>query len=272
MEQHVSWITQVANHYFGHAALALLAALHLQPSNPATPIPEHIVMGILVLIVGALLALLVRSRISVERPGGLQQAAEMLITNPLEFGIRDLLEENTGHNAHRFLSVVGAIGLFVLLANLFGSVPFLTAPTGHPTVPLACALVVFLYFNYHGVRTHGFVGYLKTFTGGVHPALAILIFPVEIVSTTARLLSLTVRLWANMIASDLLYSIFLGLLAGGAVWGWAKTPVLGIGLSVFPALVPVLFIGLHIFVSFIQAYIFTVLPAVYLGLATAKEH
>src|SRR2546429_9413326 len=100
---------------------------------------------------------------------------------------------------------------------------------------------------------------------------AILLFPVEVVSTTARILSLTVRLWANMFASDLIYLIFLGLLAGGATFGWSKSLVLGVILAVFPATIPVLFIGLHIFVSVIQAYVFTVLPAVYLGLATAEE-
>jgi F-type H+-transporting ATPase subunit a len=102
--------------------------------------------------------------------------------------------------------------------------------------------------------------------------LAVLLFPVEIISTTARLLSLTVRLWANMFASDLIYGIFLSLLVGGATFGLSKSPVLGVILGIFPATIPVLFIGLHIFVSVVQAYVFTVLPAVYLGLATAEEH
>jgi F-type H+-transporting ATPase subunit a len=75
-----------------------------------------------------------------------------------------------------------------------------------------------------------------------------------------------------MFASDLIYLIFLGLLAGGATFGWSKSPVLGVALAIFPAAIPVAFIGLHIFVSVIQAYVFTVLPAVYLGLATAEEH
>ena len=102
--------------------------------------------------------------------------------------------------------------------------------------------------------------------------LAILLFPVEVVSTSARLLSLTVRLWANMFASDLIYLIFLGLLAGGAGFGWSKSVVLGVILGIFPATIPVLFIGLHLFVSVVQAYVFTVLPSVYLGLAISEEH
>ncbi len=272
MENHVSWLTQFVNHYLGSAALALLSALHITPTRPETPIPEHVVMALLVLLVGTLFALFVKSRLSVERPGATQQVAEILITNPLGFGIRDILEENAGHHSSRYLFFVGGISVFVLLANLFGAFPFLTAPTGNVTVPLACAVLTFLYFNLQGIRQNGPIGYLETFTGGVHWSLWILIVPVELLSTTARLLSLTVRLWANMFASDLIYVIFLGLLGSGAIWGWEKSAVLGVFLGIFPAIIPVAFIGLHIFVSVVQAYVFTILPSVYLGLATAEEH
>jgi len=208
----------------------------------------------------------------------MQQVAEMLLTNPMRFGIKDLLEENVHHGASQFVPFVGTISVFVLLGNLMGAFPssFLTAPTSDPTVPLACAVLTFVYFNWQGARRHGVAGYLLTFAGSPKDfgawILAILLFPVEVVSTTARILSLTVRLWANMFASDLIYLIFVGLLAGGASFGWGKSPVLGVVLAVFPATIPVLFIGLHVFVSVIQAYVFTVLPAVYLGLATAEEH
>jgi F-type H+-transporting ATPase subunit a len=233
-------------------------------------------MGIVSVLIGTIFALLVRSRLSVEKPGGLQQIAEGLLTNPLGFGIRDLLVENVGHGGERYVPFVGAISVFILISNLMGVFPFFIAPTGVVTVPLACAVLTFLYFNFHGARHHGIGGYLKTFAGNPHGAggwaLALLLFPVEIISTTARLLSLTVRLWANMFASDLIYVIFLGLLGGGAALGWSKSPVLGVLLGIFPALIPLAFIALHIFVSVVQAYVFTVLPSVYLGLATSDEH
>jgi F-type H+-transporting ATPase subunit a len=231
-----------------------------------------------VVIIGTILALVLRSRLSVEKPGAMQQVAEMLLTNPMGFGIKDLLEENVLHGASEFIPFVGSVSVFVLLGNLMGAFPgsFLKAPTGEVTVPLACAVLTFIYFNWQGARRHGVGGYLLSFAGSPKDFagwfLAILLFPVEVVSTSARILSLTVRLWANMFASDLIYVIFLGLLAGGASFGWSKSPVLGVVLAVFPATIPVLFIGLHIFVSVIQAYVFTVLPAVYLGLATAEEH
>ena len=276
MEEHVSWLTQIINHYLGGVALALLSALRIQPENPKMPIPEHVAMGLLVLVVGTLLALWVRSRLSVDRPGASQQIAELLLTNPLGFGINDVLSENAGHHWEKYVPLVGSVSVFVLLANLFGVFPSFTSPTATANVPLACAIITFLYFNWQGIRHHGVARYMLTFAGSPKSfgdwLLAILLFPVEIISTTARLLSLTVRLWANIFASDMIYVLFLGLFAGPAVWGWTKSPVLGAVLGVLPALIPIAFIGLHVFVSVIQTYVFTILPAVYIGLATADEH
>jgi F-type H+-transporting ATPase subunit a len=276
MGEHASWITQLVNHYLGGAAMALLSALHIQPNNRELPIPEHVVMGLLVLMIGTLLALFVRSRLSVDRPGASQQIAEFLLRNPLGFGICDVLEENAGHDWKLYVPVVGSVAMFILVGSLFGVFPFLTAPTATVSVPLGCAIIVFLYFNWHGFRHHGVAGYLLTFAGSPKSAgdwfLAILLFPVEILSTCARLLSLTVRLWANIFASDMIYALFLSLTLAPAVWGWEKSPVLGVILGIFPALIPLAFLGLHIFVSVVQTYVFTILPAVYIGLATAEEH
>jgi F-type H+-transporting ATPase subunit a len=276
MEEHASWITQVINHYLGGIALTLLSALHIRPDHPDRPIPEHVAMGLVVLVVATLLALWVKSRLSVERPGASQQIAEFLLTNPLGFGINDVLSENAGHQWEKYVPLVGSISLFILLANLLGVFPFFTSPTANVSVPFACAIITFLYFNWQGFRHHGVVGYLGTFAGSPKSvgdwALALLLFPVEIISTTARLLSLTVRLWANIFASDMIYGLFLGLFVGPAAWGWAKSPVMGLILGVLPALIPIAFIALHIFVSVVQTYVFTILPAVYIGLATAEEH
>jgi F-type H+-transporting ATPase subunit a len=269
--EHVSALTHLVNHIFGSYALSLLSALHVKPTDPENPIPEHVVMALAVLVVGTLLALWVRSRLSVERPGASQQIAEWLLNNPYSFGIRDVLSQNAGHHWERYVPMVGSIALFILLSNLFGAFPFLTAPTSVYYVPLACAIITFLYFNWQGIRHHGPIGYLKHFTGPV-AWLAPLMFPVEILSTTARLLSLSVRLWANIFASDIIYGLFLGLLTGLYTAGWSKSPVLGVISGVFPALIPILFIGLHVLVSVIQAYVFAILPAVYIGMATADEH
>jgi F-type H+-transporting ATPase subunit a len=272
MEHHASWLTHLVNQVLGAPALALLKALHITPSYPDTPIPEHVVMALTVLVVGTLLALVLRSRLSVERPGASQQIAELLLTNSMGFGINDVLEENSGHDWKKYVPMVGTIAIFILLANLFGVFPFLSSPTANATVPLACAVITFVYFNWQGLRHHGPVGYAKTFTGGVHWSLWILIFPVEVLSSVARLLSLTVRLWANIFASDLIYVLFLGLFTGLAVWAGTKSAIAGVVLGVFPALAPIAFIALHVFVSVVQTYVFAILPAVYIGLATADDH
>jgi len=276
MEEQLSAVTHWFNHVFGPTALRLLHALHIQPKDFERPIPEYVVMSLVVLVLCTILALILRWRLSVERPGAMQQVAELLLSNPMGFGIKDLLEENVGHEAHRFIAFTGSVSIFILFSNLLSLFPAFHSPTAVAIVPLACAIVTFLYFNYQGFRHHGIGGYLMTFAGSPHDVsgwlLAVLLFPVEIISTTARILSLTVRLWANIFASDLIYMIFLGLLLGPMEWAWSKSPILGIAFGVFPAFVPIVFVDLHIFVSVIQAYVFTVLPSIYIGTAIADEH
>jgi F-type H+-transporting ATPase subunit a len=138
-------------------------------------------------------------------------------------------------------------------------------------VPLACAMLTFVFYNWTGVHHHGPVGYAKHFAGPVW-WLGWLIFPVEIISHTARLLSLTVRLWANIFASELIYVIFLGLCLAPAQALRHSHPTWGLALDIFPLLIPVAFIGLHMFVAIVQAFVFTILPALYIGMATADEH
>src|SRR5207237_8932353 len=81
MPEHVTWLTQFVNHHLGHFALALLAAFNIQPSHPELPIPDHVVMAFVVVILGTILALVLRSQLSVENPGAMQQVADMMLTN-----------------------------------------------------------------------------------------------------------------------------------------------------------------------------------------------
>lgn len=272
MEEHISPITHFVNHYLGSFALAILHALQLNPENPELPIPQHVVMGMIMVIGLTLVALALRSRLSVEKPGAMQQIAEMLLTNPMRIGIRDVLDEAAGHHARSFLYFTGTVSIFVLFSNLMSVFPWFSAPTSEKTVPLACASLTFVYFNYQGIRHLGFGHYLKNFSAGTPIWIAWLILPLEVFSMCARVLSLTVRLYANIFASDKIYLIFAGLLSLVSVWGWSKSPVLGVAFGIFPALIPLIFVALHLLVAFVQAFIFTALPSVYLGLATAEEH
>ena len=123
-------------------------------------------------------------------------------------------------------------------------------PTGMPEVPLGLAVLTFLYYNYQGIRVNGPIGYLKQFAGPLW-WLAPLLFPIEVVSHLARMMSLTIRLYANMFASDLLT----------LVW-----------FSIIPIAVPSVFLGLHFAVSLIQAFVFMLLTMIYLSMAVAHEH
>ncbi len=268
--EHPIWVTVVVNRLFGKLALALLAALHIQPSNPEYPIPTHVSMEILVLVVSVVFFLWLRSRISVDRPGATQQCMEMLLTNPMSVGVHDLLEESVGHGWEKYVSMIGAVGIFVLFCNLISLVPTLESPTAVVSVPLGCAIVVFLYYNWSGIAIHGPLGHAKHFLGPVL-AMSPLMLPIELISHSARLLSLTVRLWVNMLVSELLYGIFLGLLLELYLY-LSKINVALQSLIVLPLLLPIIFIALHIFVAVLQAFVFTILPVIYVSGAVAEEH
>jgi len=270
MEEQLLWITRLVNKLLGRPALALLDALHIQPESREYPIPNHLAMELVVLVLAAVFFLWLKRRISVDRPGGAQQSMEMLLTNPLGVGALDLLKGIVGHHGERYLPMIGTVGMFVLFSNLISLIPGFASPTAEVSVPLGCAVCVFLYYNFCGVRAHGPLGYGKHFLGPVW-YLAPLMVVIEAVSHLARLLSLTVRLWVNMFVSELLYAIFLGLTVAFYVFAKGFNPLLQV-TGIFPLFVPIVFMGLHIFVAVLQAFVFTILPVVYLSGAVGEEH
>ncbi len=271
LQHHVNPITELVNKAIGQPVLHLLEQAGFHPHDKTNPIPDYVVMSVIVTVVIVGLALLLKRRLSVDRPGAAQQIAELLMTNPLKMGLRDLLDENAGHHGRQYMSMVGTVAVFILVSNLISVFPIFVSPTAAHPVPFACAVVTFCYFNWQGIRAHGALGYLKHFCGPVW-WLSPLIFVVEIISTTLRLLSLTVRLWANMLSSELIYVIFLGLLMQPAIYFYQKLPAVGIALGIFPATIPIAFVLLHVFVAVMQTFVFTLLPSVYLGMATSHEH
>jgi F-type H+-transporting ATPase subunit a len=236
--------TRLLNHLFAGPVDALLNAVHLPPPHPNAPITNAFAMELLVFLVLIGYFLLVRSTLSVETPGGIQHLAEMTH----EF-VSDQGEQIIGHGYERFVGYLTALFLFILLSNLAGLVPGLASPTADVAVPLGFALVTFVYYHYHGIRVNG-ASYIKQFLGPVW-WISPLLFPIEIISHFARILSLTVRLFANMFAGDLLTMAFFSLVPIG---------------------IPLVFLALHLGVAAIQAYVFMLLAAIYLGLAVAHEH
>ena len=271
MEHHVNWLTALLNHLIGKQVGDLMVRAGLHPHNPAEPFQDYVVMSVVVLLVSMVFVLWLKRRLSVDRPGPAQQIAEFLITNPAHVGIRDLLEQNAGHQGRDFVPLVGTISVFILVSNLISVIPAFVSPTAFVPVPLGCALVTFVYFNWQGIRHSGLLGYLKHLWGPVW-WLGPLILPVEAISYSARILSLTVRLYANIFASELLYATFLGILLMPTVSVGEKNTLLGILIGIFPAIFPIAFVLLHIFVAVIQTFVFTILPSIYIGQVVAEEH
>jgi F-type H+-transporting ATPase subunit a len=254
--EHELWFTALLNKLLAPLITPLLVRIGhgAAPSDPVHPIPNYIAMEVLVMLVIIIGALILRARLSVEKPGAFQQIGEVIV----EF-TRNLCEELIGHGAMRYVALIGTLGIFLGLCNLLGLIPTLETPTAHIQVTLGCAIITFLYYNFHGMRHHGVLGYLKHLAGPML-AIAILMFPIELIGNFARMLSLSVRLFANMFAGDTLEEIFAHLVKG---------PVIG---AIGHILLPPVFMALHIFVSALQAYIFMLLTAVYISLAVAEEH
>jgi len=238
------FLTRVLNHLFAAPADALLRAFHVTPAFPDAPISNAVAMEILVCAILLVTFVLVRSSLSIESPGGLQHMFEG-IHGFIEGQSRDVI----GDHSERFTPFLVALGLFILLANLFGIVPGLESPTASPVVPLGLALCAFCYYQYQGLRQNG-IGYLTHFLGPMW-WLSPLMLPLEIISHLARVMSLTIRLYANMFAGDMVTLVFFLLI---------------------PVAIPVIFLGLHIGVALLQAYIFVLLTTVYLAGAVATEH
>jgi F-type H+-transporting ATPase subunit a len=238
------WFTAFLNRYFGGLAASLLHMVGLQPKYADAPITDPVAMEILVVLILLAFFIAVRASLSVEKPGGLQHLVEAT-----EEFIADKAHDVMGHGYERYIPYAVTIGYFILLGNLLGLVPGFESPTASPTVPLGCALLTFVYYHYHGLRVQRH-RYIKQFIGPLG-ALAPLMLPIEIISHFARILSLTVRLYANMFAGDMVTLAFFSLV---------------------PVLVPVVFLGLHLFVSLVQTFIFVMLTLVYLGMAVSEEH
>jgi len=237
-------LTRFLNEIFGGIVASALQALGIS-AKPATAISDTFALELLVAAGLIAFFVIVRMSLSVEKPNPAQQIAEMI-----HEAIGGQAEQVIGHGYEKFQAYVTCIFLFVLINNLLGLIPGITAPTTNLVVPLGLAIPTFLFYNYHGLREQGLVGYIKHFAGPVW-WMAWLIFPIEIVSHLARVMSLTVRLYANMFAGDLVTLAFFSLIPLG---------------------IPLVFLGLHLFVSIIQAYVFMLLAMIYVGLAVSHEH
>jgi F-type H+-transporting ATPase subunit a len=235
----------------------------------------------LLLTVGITLGLMLyAARRLKQRPGRLQAVIEMFYD--LTSG---MASENLNDSLQRkYFPLIATIFVFILVTNLIGYIPLpvnsvdkfkafgtmlpsfqIYAADTNVAFPLIMALLVFILFTYEGLKAHhGPIGYVKSLMpGGVRGPILGLIFPIEILSYFLRLISLTVRLWANLLAGHMLIAFMggeLGVLTGSVVVAWALLPI-GVAIFLFEA----------VLIAALQAFIFAILTAIYLGSAASSH-
>src|SRR5262247_766757 len=204
------------------------------------PIPTHVVMFLFVVLVAVVVLTILRGKLSVESPNKRQQTFEVGVET-----IRGLLKDLVGVEGMKHFPVVATFGLLILLSNLTGLLPDMVAPTANFNVTLALAVTSFLYYNYVGIRENGLLGHIKHF-GGPVPSIAIMLilFPIEIISNLARILSLSMRLFGNL---------------------YGEEQVSGVISSLMQWVAPVLLMPLALLTYVLQTFIFIVLSMVYFG-------
>ena len=237
--------TAFLNRHFGALVLRLLTAVHVAPYHAQAPVTNAFAMEVLALLLLTAFFIAVRLSLNVEHPNVIQQFAEII-----HGFVSGQAESIIGEGSQRYVLFTTCVLLFILLGNLMGLVPGLVSPTAKPTVPLGIALLAFIYYHFQGLRENGVVGYIKHFLGPLW-WIAWMMLPIEILSHCARILSLTVRLYANMFAGEMVYLVFFSLV---------------------PFAIPVAFLFLHLGVGVIQAYIFMLLTMIYLSEAVAHQH
>ncbi len=181
-------------------------------------------------------------------PGRFQALVEMSYSL-----VTGLINDHVGTVGLKYFPFVFSIFFFVLMGNLLGMVPYVFTYTSHIIVTFTLAMVVFLFVTLLGICLHGFHFFSLFMPKGVSIFLAPILVPIEMISYMSRPISLSVRLFANMMAGHTMMKVFAGFVA-----------MLGI-LGVAPIAVNVILTGFEVIIAILQAYIFTVLTCVYLN-------
>lgn len=212
-------------------------------------VPHYVSYAFLASIILIIVALLIRKSIHLV-PTGVQNFIEIMVESLLK-----LSEDNIGHRWGKyFFPLIGTIGLYILVCNFMGLIPGFTAPTSNINTTASMAIPVFLATHYYGIKAHG-IKYINHFLGPIRSLAAlplmIMMFFVEFIGHLVRPVTLSVRLFGNMIAKHMIL-FALGLLA--------------------PVIIPVAILGLGVLVSLIQAFVFVLLTTLYLAGAVEEAH
>lgn len=195
-------------------------------------------------------------------PTRMQSVSEMFY----EF-TASMLRESAGSGGMRFFPFVFTLFCFLLVGNLLGMFPYFFTITAQIIVTFALAILVILTVLYHGFRQHGF-GFLKLFVpAGVPKPLLIMVVPIEVLSFISRPISLSIRLFGNMLAGHITLKVFAGFVISLSALG-----ALGVGAAILPLIMAVALTGLELLVAALQAYVFAVLTCLYLNDALHPSH
>lgn len=231
MHHEVSLLTHYMNSWFG---------LHLE---------DHVVMGTLVLVISVLVFIVLRSK-----PEMIPSTAQSFYEGILK-ALSNILDDSMGRKGRRFLPFVTSLAVFIFLSNVIGLIPGFTSPTANLNTTAALAVLVFLYYNFHGFKANGW-RYLEHFIAPKGPivmrvVMSLLFIPIEIISHLARPFSLSIRLFVNMFGDHIVLAVFVGLV---------------------PFLLPIPLMALGLFVCFIQTLIFVILTIIYLSGSVEHAH
>jgi len=241
--EHSLFIVDLFNKVFGKPLATLLSWLGIHVSDPEHLVPDYIVMSLIVALLLILLLGLSSRKLSLV-PSKRQSVLELIIQT-----FEGLLVDVIGEQGKKYLPLVATVGLFILFCNLIGLVPGFMSPTSKLNVTIGCALVVFVYYHLQGIRAQGPLKYLKHFAGPV-PLLAPLMVPIEIISHFSRPVSLSIRLFGNIFAEEVLIVIMA---------------------SIIPFFLPLPFMAIAIFTAVIQSFVFVLLACIYIAGAVAHE-
>ncbi|NOR13501.1 MAG: F0F1 ATP synthase subunit A [Candidatus Aminicenantes bacterium] len=241
--EHSLFIVDLFNKVFGKPLATLLSWLGIHVADPEHLVPDYIVMCLIVALLLILLLGLSSRKLSLV-PSKRQSVLELIIQT-----FEGLLVDTIGEQGKKYLPLVATVGLFILFCNLIGLVPGFMSPTSKLNVTIGCALVVFVYYHFQGIRAQGFLKYLKHFVGPI-PLLAPLMVPIEIISHFSRPVSLSIRLFGNIFAEEVLIVIMA---------------------SIIPFFLPLPFMAIAIFTAVIQSFVFVLLACIYIAGAVAHE-
>jgi F-type H+-transporting ATPase subunit a len=241
--EHSLYIVELFNKIFSKPLASLLGLIGIEVKHPEHFIPDYLVMSLIVAVI-IILFFGLSSRKLTPVPSKLQSFLEIVIET-----FEGLLVDTIGEKGKKYLPMIATVGVFILISNLLGLIPGFMAPTSKLNVTAGCALAVFVYYHWQGIRSQGLLKYLKHFMGPI-PLLAPLMIPIEVISHFSRPVSLSIRLFGNIFAEELLIVIIA---------------------SIIPFFLPLPFMAVAIFTSIIQAFVFVLLSCIYIAGAVAHE-